>query len=795
MMPDVRDVARRNVGSLPTAADRRTFLKLAAAGGLVVAVPLALRGRRGSGEADDQPRATVLNAFIRVTEANEVHVISPSIEMGQGAHTTIAMLVAEELGADWAKMRVLNAPLAEAYFVPKQGLQATDGSQTVRTFYLPVRIAAATARHLLFAAAARRWGVPAADCHAERSEVRHLSGRSYAFGELAADAATLPRPAKVALKQHADRTVLGKRLPRVDIASKVNGSAEYGCDVRVPEMVYAAIRQVPNYGTPLDDIDTGDVLARRGVIKVVKLPTAAAVVADTFWGAKSAAADLKLRHSSSPVPSRSTADIMAEQRRLLEAPKVPIGIQAKAPSDGKVTEPAIDSIYDVQFVYGPDRDAGTKTAGAARQTQIKGAAPESRPVASRVDGLSEPVTPSPGRGRAYERFYSVPFLHHASMEPPNCTVHLHSGQCDIWASHQSMSMLVEAAKKITGLAAEDIHVTITNLGGAFGRKFETDYIEQAVRIAQQVDGPVQLLWTREEDVQHGFYRPGITARMRAILTEDGDVPHFVLRSAGPSILEHTTGSPLVNGVDPIAMMGISTETESAPGLLQQYTVPSFRAEYAYQKTPIPVGYHRSVGAGPNAFFIESFIDELAAEAEIDPYQFRRRLLRDSPRALTVLDRCAKQAGWTNPPARGRARGMAFTDIVGSLVCQIAEVSVDGGTFKVERIVCVIDCGVVVNPDIVEAQIEGGIAFGLSAVLGEAAIFAGSASAQSNFNDYAVLTMAQMPQVQVHIIESGYGVGGVGEAGVAGVAPAVCNALYAAAGRRIRSLPIGEQWRS
>ncbi len=706
--------------SAHTRLGRRAVL----AGGLMVAVGIPALGQAQAAES-----AAELGAFLRIAPDGVVTVVVPCFELGQGSQTGLAMIVADELGADWAQVSVQTPPLDPAYRTPGRPVQNTSGSSMVRRWFLPLRTSAAAAREMLTEAAARRWSVDAASCTVGGGVVTHAAtGRSAPFGSLAAEASRLPKPGSPKLRD--GFTIVGTPVPRFDLPAKVDGSARFGIDTRVPGMAYAAVRQAPVFGAKLVSVDDSAIRGKRGIIGIVKLPDTVAVVADSFWRARVAVEALEVKFSAVPQGTVTSETIYAEQKVRLSS-----GDAAKAVEAG---------------------DAPGTLAASAKVI--------------RAD-------------------FTVPFLSHAPMEPMTCTAHVTADRCELWVPTQNLTTAADVAARVTGLPAEAIHPHATFAGGAFGRKFEQDFVAQATAISKAVQRPVQLIWTREEDVQHDFYRPAMSARLAACLTEAGDVSALTIRMAGPSVLEHTIGKPLIDGSDPTAMLGISTETSSAPGKLAQYSIGNILVEFAYQPTHVPVGYWRAVGASQNGFFIESFVDELAHAAGKDPYEFRRRLLRDSPRALATLDKAAEQADWARPLPQGRFRGIAFTECVGSFVAQVAEISLKDGKLKVHRVVAAIDCGTAINPNSVAAQMQGCINMGLSACLKEEITIGEGRVSQSNFHDYEILRMAQSPKIEVHVIQSGGEIGGAGEAGLPAVAPAVANALFAATGKRIRSLPL------
>lgn len=708
----------------PDDGGRRALLKGGVASGLLLAL-----GLPGPGAAAQSIGGTVpLGAFLRIGTDDLVTVIAPTHEMGQGATSALAVIVADELGADWSRLSLAHPSLDAAYNFPGTQIQYTAGSAMVRRWNLPLRRSAAAARHMLIDAASRQWSVPAEACRAEGGRVLHpASGRSASFGSLALAASKVPPPENPVLRTGS--TLIGTRMPRLDIPSKVDGTATFGADVRLPGMVYAAIRQSPVFGAKLASVNADAVTGRRGVIEVVRLPDAVVVVADSWWRAQGALEALDVRFMSTPQGKLTTKGIAESQRIQLDSPFAVTAIQ------------------------------------------------------------TGDVSPAMEGGEVLTADYRVPYLYHATLETMTCTVRLSDDKLEYWVPTQFPTAVADAGTRLTGLPRSKIEVNLTQMGGAFGRKFEVDYVEQATLIAKAVKRPVQLIWSREEDVQHGRYRPAMTARLSAVVKE-GDLQAVSLRIVGPSIAEFRPGGvPFNAGYDFRAALGIASETGQAPGKLQHYSAPNFLTEIIYQPAHVPCGSWRSVGASENGFFIESFIDELAAKAGQDPYQFRRHLLRESPRAMAVLDKAAEEAGWGKPLPPGRFRGIAFTECVGSLISQVVEISMEQGQVKVHRVVCAIDCGTALCPDNVRAQTEGCIVMGLSAALGEEITIKDGRVQESNLSDYPVLGLAATPRIDVHIIDSGHALGGVGEAALPATAPALCNAVFAASGKRARSLPL------
>jgi isoquinoline 1-oxidoreductase beta subunit len=718
-----------------TSMNRRLFLKgmAAAGGGLLISVPLASDAQNSALTRSLKSSAAAevpLNAFLRIAADNSVTIIVPVVEMGQGAQTALAVVIADELGADWSRIRVEAPPAAAPYQRPDiTKYQLTSGSWSIRLWYQPLRTIAASAREMLVSAAARQWSVDPAGCETEIGKVVHrATGRSIEFGAVAALAATLPVPQAPALKTKEQLKLIGKPIPRVDIPSKVDGSGVFGIDVKVPGMAYAAIRQAPVYGGSVTAVDRSSLVGLPGIIDVVQMPGAVMVVADSFWKAKKGLDTLDIKWADTVNDRAGTVNLMAMERAKLASPDA------------------------VRF----------RNVGDIRQSMADAA-------------------------KTVSADYTVPFVHHATMEPMNCTAQVTASGCEIWVPTQCQTTAVEAAVRLTGFTEDKVRVHTTLLGGGFGRRIETDFIEQAIFAAKAVGRPVKLVWTREEDMQHGFHRPAMAARMTASLDRNGEISGVSMRFVGPSVHEHFWPAFFKNGLDAAAVMGITTS--NVPSGFH-YAIASQYIDYIYQPTHVPIGYWRSVGASQNGFFVESFVDEIAAATGTDPYQLRRRLLRDSPRGLAVLDKAAALAGWNAKRKKGRALGIAFSEAVGSIVAQVAEISVTKGQIKVHRVVCVVDCGsLVLNPDIITAQTQGGIVNALSAALGEEITVENGRCVQSNFHDYPILRLADAPHVDVHIIESGGPIGGIGEAMVPTLAPAVCNAIFSATGKRVRSLPI------
>jgi isoquinoline 1-oxidoreductase subunit beta len=667
------------------------------------------------------PPAFAPNAFVRVGTDSVVTVILPQAEMGQGILTALAMMVAEELEVGLDQVRVEHAPADDRLYAnPHLGFQATGGSTSVRAFYAPMRQAGATARSLLVAAAARSWGVDPTSCRAEKGSVIHSgTRRTVTYGEVAERAAKLAAPEQVALKDPKDFRLIGTPAKRLDTPSKVNGTAQYGIDVRVPGMKIATIAASPVLGGKVAGLNEKQALAIKGVRQVVNLGDVVAVVADHMWAAKQGLAALAIRWDDGSNGSISTDDVVKE----LEA--------------------------------------------ASRQ----------QPVVARNEGNA-------GRPeRTIEAIYQAPFLAHAAMEPLSCTVHVQTDSCEVWAGSQVQGRARATAAEVTGLPLEKVVFHNYLLGGGFGRRLEHDYVTQAVRIAKQVEGPVKVVWTREEDVQHDVYRPYYYDRIAAGLDASGNLVTWSHRIVGISILARWAPPAFKNGLDGDAVDG---------SVQLLYDIPSIRVEYVRHEEPVVrTGWWRGVGVTHNNYVVESFIDEIAAASRQDPVAFRRGMLGNSPRARAVLDLAAEKAGWGKPLPPGHGCGVALMySGWDTYVAQIAEVEVsDTGHIGVRRIVCAVDCGTIINPDTVRAQIESGVVFGIGGALwGEITLKNGRVE-QSNFHDYRVLRMNETPPIEVHLVRNLEAPGGMGEPGTAATAPALANAVFAATGKRIRQLPL------
>jgi isoquinoline 1-oxidoreductase subunit beta len=706
---------------------RRDFLLAGAAagGGLLLACRVGEQSRPFAAAGAATPPAFAPNAFIRIGTDGAVTLITPQAEMGQGVYTALPMIVAEELEVGLDQVKVEHAPPSDRLYAnPLIGFQATGGSTSVRGYFEPLLKAGAAARTMLVAAAAQSWNVDPASCRAEKGTVFHsATGRKLGYGALADRAAKLPVPDKVTLKDPKDFKVIGTPAKRFDTPEKVNGSAQFGIDVRLPGMKIATVAASPVVGGKVAALEESKALAIKGVHQVVRLDEVVAVVADDMWAAKQGLAALGIQWDDGPNGKATTADVA---RGLAEASQKPGAVARK------------------------NGDA----AGALRRA-----------------------------ARKVEAVYEQSFLAHLTMEPMNCTVHVRKDGCEVWTGSQVLARAQATAAEVTGFPLEKVVVHNHFLGGGFGRRLEHDYVTQAVRIAKQVEGPVKVVWTREEDVQHDFYRPYYYDRLAAGLDARGKPVAWTHRVVGPSILSRWAPPAFKDGLD-------SDAVDGAAQLL--YDVPAVQVEYVRHEEPVlNTGWWRGVGVTHNNFVIESFIDELAAATKQDPVAFRRGLLNKSPRGMAVLDLAAKEAGWGKPLPAGSGRGVSFLySDWDTYLALVTEVEVPKtGDVRVRRVVCAVDCGTIVNPDTVKAQMESGIVFGIGGALwGEVTLKNGRVE-QSNFNDYRVLRMNETPPIEVHLVRNGEKPGGIGEPGTAATAAALANAIFAATGKRLRKLPL------
>ncbi len=710
---------------------RRHFIvtSLTAAGGFAIGMSvlprLASAGMVAPQPWDNGPDSHELDAWIAIEPDDTVLIRYSRSEMGQGSMTALPMMVAEELQCDWSKVKVEYAsPNRNLRENNVYGDMSSNGSHSVRLSHEKMQQVGASAREQLIAAAAKNWGVQPSECKAANSVVTHTaSGRTMRYGELAAAAAQIKLDKEPALKTPDQWTFIGKDVPRVDVPVKINGSAQYAMDIRIPDMVFVAINACPVPGGTLKSVDDTPVKGAPGIVQVVKLPNAVAVAATgTFWRAKQALAKLQ-----------------------------------------------------PEWDFGAG--AGTSSEQFAREYR---AALDGKGVVARNDGNVDATLPN--APKVIDALYEVPYLAHAPMEPMSATVNLQPDRLDIWVGTQAADGTTKAAANVAGLKPEQVFIHNCFVGGGFGRKGSNDEMIQAILVAKQLSKPVKLIWTREDDLRHDRYRPQAAVRMRAGLGADGMPVAWHMKTAVGSLLRSLGFNKVESGIEPFAVEGLATNP---------YKVANTRVECVLKNTHIPVSFWRSVGSSHNAFIIESFVDELAAAGGHDPYQFRRTLLEGKKDWLDVLDTVAQKGDWGKPMDKGRGRGIAIHECFGTIVGEVAEVTISPkGEVHVNKVTLAVDCGHSVNTLTTAEQMEGGVIYGLTAALYGKMTVKDGAIEQGNFDTYRMVRLAQAPKIDVHFVLSGGAKwGGVGEPGTPPIAPAVANAIFAATGKRIRSLPI------
>jgi isoquinoline 1-oxidoreductase beta subunit len=699
---------------------RRGFLKSGAGAALTIGFALPATGWSARLEAAT-PAVFAPNAWLRLTGDGSVTVMCGSAEMGQGVLTAIPMLLAEELDADWKRVRVQQAPVDQAYNNPMFGMQATGGSTTVRAHWEPLRKAGAAAREMLLTAAAAQWKVPAAECRTEAGQVIHKSGKQLAYGALVPAAMKLAVPAEPTLKDAKDFRILGKRTRRLDTPAKLDGSAKYGIDAQLPGLLVAVMARAPQPGAKPAKVDDSKAKAVKGVQQIITIPHGVAVLAEGYWAAKKGRDALAIDWDLGAAKDLSTA-----------------------------------KVSDMLAGGASQADAIALDAG-----NVKDAAANS---ASTLDAT-----------------YEAPYLAHACMEPMNCTAWVRGDTVEIWAGTQSQGPNQGILSQVASVTPAKVKINTMLLGGGFGRRFAPDFTIDATLLSKISGKPVKLIYSREDDMAAGFYRPASVAKFEAALDAKGQPTMLKCGVGSPSIMAASGFMKIPdNGVDSFAMEGIADHP---------YDIANQRLAYGRTEPGPQVWFWRSVGHSQNIFFIESFIDELAAAAKADPFEYRRALLGKQPRYKGVLELAAQKAGWGSPLPKGVFRGIAVAQSFGSYVAEVAEVSIGAdGTPRVHRVVAAVDCGMTVNPQTIERQIEGAIVYGLSAALYGRIGFKDGRVEQGNFNDYPVLRMNEMPKVEVHIVQSSEKPGGIGEPGTPPIAPAVANAIFAATGKRLRKLP-------
>jgi isoquinoline 1-oxidoreductase beta subunit len=708
--------------------ERRDFLKIsvAASGGLLIGFQFPGISTLAAAQPLAEPTSAstfMPNAFVRIGTDERVTVIVNHSEMGQGVYTSLPMLLADELDADWTKVGFEPAPVDPKYNHPAFGIQMTGGSSSVYSGLQQFREAGAAARAMLVAAAAQQWSVAASDCRTESGAVLNGS-KKLTYGQLVAAAAKLTPPAQVQLKDPKNFKLIGKPIKRLDTPEKLNGGAVFGIDVKLPGMLTAVIARPPIFGAKMKGFDDSRARSMPGVRKIVAIPAGVAVIADTFWQAKSARAALRVEWDEGSMQNFSTTEMMQQFRE-------------RAKTQGTSVR--------------KDGDATAALAGAAKKI---------------------------------EAVYEVPYLSHLMMEPLNCAVDLRADSCEVWTGSQFQTIDRANAAKIAGLPPEKVQLHTTFLGGGFGRRAnpQSDFVVEAVYVAKAAGVPVKVIWTREDDMNGGWYRPAFLHAIEGGVDASGNAVSWRSRLVGQSIMAGTPFAAMMmkGGYDPASVEGVDDLPYEIPNL----TVESHQAEIG-----VPVQWLRSVGHSHTAFATECFMDELAGAAGKDPYQFRRALLQKHPRHLGALDLAAQKAGWDKPLPKGMGRGIAVHFAFESYSAHVAEVSVEDGNVRVHRMVCAIDCGQYVNPGIIAAQTEGGAIFGASAALFQELTFEKGRLQQTNFNTFPVMRMNECPEIEIHIAENHEKAGGIGEPGVPCAAPAIANAVFAVTGKRIRRLPI------
>ena len=700
--------------------DRRGFLKMGAGGAAGLFIGFYFQGDLETLKAASHD-PIVLNAWIHVGTDDFATILIDKSEMGQSILTGLAMIAADELDCDWKKVRTEFAPADRVYFNPRFGAQGTGGSSGTPTSWNPLRKASATARAMLLQAAAEKWGVDPSECSAENSTIVHASTkRSMTYGSLAETAAKLPVPQDVPLKIPEQYHLIGKAMKRLDTPAKVNGSAPYGLDVRLPGMLYAVVARCPVFGGKVGSFDSAKAKAIPGVKDAIQISSGVAVIADNTWTAMQGRRALEIQWDEGPNAKLTSAEI---SKQLADAASQPGPVARK------------------------EGDANAALAGAATKIEID---------------------------------YEVPFLAHATMEPLNCTAHVRADRCDVWSGTQAQTNSQAIAAKITGLDTNAVFIHTTFLGGGFGRRFEVDFIGEAVEVSKAIGAPVKITWSREDDMQHDYYRMVSHARCTAGLDADGWPTVWMSRVSSPSLLARF--GPLKDNFDHRSVESL----DSVP-----YAIPNILVDFQLVNTAVPIGFWRSVGASQNGFFLESFIDEIASAGKKDPYELRRRLLAKSPRPLAALETAAEKAGWGKPLPADRFRGIALVSSYDGYVAQVIEISVNrkARTLRVHRVVCALDCGRIVNPSSIDAQARSSIVYGLTATLHGAITIDRGRVQQHNFNDYKMLRFDEMPDIEVHVAPSDLPPTGAGEFVVPPIAPALCNAIFAATGKRVRRLPV------
>ncbi|MBS4032836.1 MAG: xanthine dehydrogenase family protein molybdopterin-binding subunit [Ignavibacterium sp.] len=697
---------------------RRDFIKVCSlsAGGLFLAayVPIGCADSNQNGNLD--PNILSPSAYLKIDSKGVVTVIVHRTEMGQGVQTALPMIVAEELQVNWEEIRIEQADADEKY-----GSQTTGGSWSIRLSFDPFRVAGATAREMIITAAAAKWGLSVSDCYAENGFViSKINGNKFSYGELVTDAAKLPVPQNVKLKDPKDYKIIGQRVKRLDTPAKLYGTAKFGIDIFVPGMVYAAVKRSPTFEGKIKSFDRSKAKTVNGVLDVVQIKSGVAVVADSTWNS----------------------------------------------FEGK-------NAVDVQWDLGPHTNVNNESIRNSLMEKIETSGTEVEKIGNPDSVIEDTLT-------SIDAVYEMPFLAHAPMEPVNCVADVKQNKAEIWAPTQNPQGLQRAIANLLGFKNEDVIVHVTLLGGGFGRKSHSDFGLEAAEISRAIGKPVKLLWTREDDMKHGQFRPASMHKLTGAVDKNGKAVLFSHHVIMPSIRAQLSGNAPKDPGD----FDIVDGTRNLP-----YSIPNIKISATNVFTPVPLWYWRAVYNSQNPFVVESFIDELAAVAKKDPIDFRLEMMDQESRLTNVLKLVQEKSGWNRKLPEGSGRGVAVAACYGSFSAQVAEVTVKNNRIKLDRFVCAIDCGIVINPDTVEAQMEGAIVFAITAALKGEIIIRNGGVASSNYDDYPIMDYSEMPTVETYIVQNDLPVGGVGEVGIAASTPAFINAIFNATGKRIRKLPV------